>query len=73
MFSSKCSPKSDDVYRYKVQSFEDKLMELNKRTCITHKSMEINQCQNNIKNSFNDLQNNKQEQPRVLPAEEGVV
>lgn len=51
LFGSNMSPKSDDVYRYK-QSFEDKVMEF-KITCITQKSMEKSQVQNNDENSSN--------------------
>ena len=46
LFGSKLSPKSDDVFKYKNQNFEDQIMKF-KRTCVTQKSMEKNQCQNN--------------------------
>ena len=64
MFKSKWSPKSDDVYKYKVQGFGDKVMEVNKRTCITQKSMERENYQNDIKNSSSYKLNDKQEQPK---------
>lgn len=65
MFKSKWSPKSDDVYKYKVQGFGDKVMEINKRTCITQKSIERENYQNDIKNSSSYKQNDKQEQPKA--------
>ena len=64
MFKSKWSPKSDDVYKYKVQGFGDKVMEINKRTCITQKSTERENYQNDIKNSSSYKLNDKQEQPK---------